>query len=342
MKKTKNNGVIFQARDFAPNSFVMLKDGPKWKHNSERRRALYMQLASHGSIEWAGITALGKAVGLSRATTFRYMDDLYELGAVNDGKDESGHKYHGHRRTRVREISTCTLPVAATGWMDIPELGTLVRVVRMPKQESQLEHSGVSDSTQESQIESAGVSNRKAGVSNLSETEKNFLKELPKEQNQPLATVEREFLELQGTTVTFNDKQHEKLAAILEGYTAEEIRAAVYRATCTGAFNGLTHDREIAERLTDKLRQWLPVVRSEMSERARQVITPEMLEAKRLQVAAQFQSDSDELADARATLEATRGLLEPEQVTMLEAKILRLTTSIEEARRTRTTPGAEV
>src|SRR2546429_4295790 len=107
--KNKTNGVIFKARDFPPTSFVLFNDGRKWKRKAEQRRALYIQMATHGETEWKAVETLGKSCGFTERTTYRLLDDLQELGCVSDTIDDTGHKYHGQKRTRVRKISTDAL-----------------------------------------------------------------------------------------------------------------------------------------------------------------------------------------------------------------------------------------
>ncbi len=330
----RGKAIIFTARDFTPTSFVLFSDGKKWKHSAACRRALYFQLASHGEIEWAGVESIGAKCGFSRATTFRLLDDLYALGCVSDGTDDAGHKYHGHKRTRVRHITTDTLPVGATGWMNIPELGMLVRVVKT--QESQIDpngtNAGVSDTQHdhehESQIDDAGVSDSDAGVSRIHETQKKGLKELSERTNtnpKDIEAVRAEFLAGQDKALTLNAQQRAALEAAIIGYDEEDLRAAVRRAISSGDFDGLRSSKICAERLTDHLTQWLPKVREERLERARQENIVEELHLKSCAKAQAKQRADDiiELEDARAQM-ADFELFDDESKKIMLEKIQRL------------------
>jgi hypothetical protein len=89
-------------RDLPPEAYRLDTDGRKWKTLCKERRTVAMQLASYadadGSNIWVGIDTLTTALGMPRATLFRFLDDLKTLCALSS---YGLSRYHGTKKRRL-------------------------------------------------------------------------------------------------------------------------------------------------------------------------------------------------------------------------------------------------
>jgi hypothetical protein len=142
---------------------------------------------------------------------------------------------------------------------------------------------------------------------------------------QAIEAVRAEYLAGQEQALTLNAQQRAALEVVIIGYDEQELRAAVRRSVASGDFDGLKSSKIRAERLTDHLTQWLPKMREEQAERARQVITPEQEAAWVATARAKQCADAIiELEDTRASFAMDGGLLDDEQRQMVLDKLKRL------------------
>jgi hypothetical protein len=131
----------------------------------------------------------------------------------------------------------------------------------------------------------------------------------------------------QGMVINFKGRQ-DKLQAAIEGHTQEEIREAVKTIISEGTLDFWKLAVKKADALIENLPAMLVVIRKREPDL---VITPEMLEAKRIQVAAQFQSDEDQLAETLASWpESLLAALDEESQKEIRNKIERLKQAVAE------------
>ncbi len=102
-------------RDFPPASYRLPDDGRKWLAVARQRRALGIQLATHadgdGSSITAGVTRWAKALGISKRTVYRLLDDLRKIGPGFLSEKEGLTKEHGTAIRRI-DVSKLKMPEA--------------------------------------------------------------------------------------------------------------------------------------------------------------------------------------------------------------------------------------
>jgi hypothetical protein len=99
---------VIDGRKYPPHFYRLPNDTRQWSEQCFKRRALAMHLASYANPDGTSIT-LGvdtamQEMGTSRATIFRWLDDLKELGVLKDEIDEDGRARIGQHGTRRRRI----------------------------------------------------------------------------------------------------------------------------------------------------------------------------------------------------------------------------------------------
>src|SRR5215472_17480426 len=106
--KTKSVKCVRDIRDFNLMCFRLSSDGEKWKSLASQREKLFGYLATFADGDGTNIKVgtarmVKKMEPLSRATTFRRLDDLEVIGVllpvIEDGK-----KLTGEHGTRFRKI----------------------------------------------------------------------------------------------------------------------------------------------------------------------------------------------------------------------------------------------
>jgi hypothetical protein len=124
--KNKVKPAIRCAQDLADVPFQALRlpdDGRKWQALCWMRRAVLQRLSLAANQNGASISLsvdrIANAVGISRATTFRRLDDLRALGFMQDG--ELNPRYHW---TRIRRI-------------DVARVLETVKLSKLPVSDSQ-------------------------------------------------------------------------------------------------------------------------------------------------------------------------------------------------------------
>jgi hypothetical protein len=161
---TKNNNSkgapVFAARDFPPASFSLATDGRKARQRCRDRRALYLQLTSHGLTAWPSVAELASMMDWSERKTYNVLADLKKLGCLPNATNAKGLKYTKEHGTRVRSVvNDALLERGSSRWLPVTDCPTtdggflLVQFASSTKQ----------DCTIEKQDE-AGLHNREAGL----------------------------------------------------------------------------------------------------------------------------------------------------------------------------------
>jgi hypothetical protein len=111
--------------DLPIQSFRLDGDGRKWTVVCLKRRAVLQRLAlaanTNGKSIALSVERIGESIGISRATTFRILDDLRTLGLLNDEG-----KWHPTYHTRVRAL-------------DVREVLNRTKLTKLEKQPSQID-----------------------------------------------------------------------------------------------------------------------------------------------------------------------------------------------------------
>ena len=158
-KKKKNTPkpAIRCAQDLADVPFQALRlpdDGRKWQALCWMRRAVLQRLSLAANQNGASISLsvdrIANAVGISRATTFRRLDDLRTLGFMQDG--ELNPRYHWTRIRRIdvaRVLETVKLSKAPVSDSKAPISDSPATRLRLPDDPSQIAPDPTEEQTEE-------------------------------------------------------------------------------------------------------------------------------------------------------------------------------------------------
>jgi hypothetical protein len=120
--KNKNGAPVFAARDIPPASFSMAADGRKSRQLCRDRRALYLQITSHGWKAFPSVAELAEMMDWSQRTAYRRLSELKELGCLPNATDAKGRKYSGERGNRVRTVVNDALPARGSSrWLAVKD-----------------------------------------------------------------------------------------------------------------------------------------------------------------------------------------------------------------------------
>ena len=150
---------LMDVTDLRPSAFAHPRDGRQRKHLCSLRKAVAGVLARYanrdGSSSYPKVTTIANAVGCDRATVFRLLKDLRELGFLTDGK------LAWRRGPRKRTLHVAKMQAALE-----PDLFS-VGVASSPGSESHLRNVEVASSPgSESHLRNVGVaSSRQTGPS---------------------------------------------------------------------------------------------------------------------------------------------------------------------------------
>ncbi|HZQ23399.1 MAG TPA: helix-turn-helix domain-containing protein [Terriglobales bacterium] len=110
--KEKSIRCLLDVVDLPPENFAMADDGRQRLHACRQRKALVVVLAKYanadGSRSYPSTFTMAKALGVSRRTVFRLLNDLRDLGFLNDGA------FHEIHKTRVRSLNVSKMTPVTT------------------------------------------------------------------------------------------------------------------------------------------------------------------------------------------------------------------------------------
>ena len=253
-----------ELRHYSAECYRLSSDGRKWKSLASQREKLTEFLGSYANPDGTSITVgtktiVSKMKPLTRATTFRRMDDLVAMGVV------SRHGKTGEHGTAIRHIHLEPLEKAKSKieqGIPFEHPDNRPKVSNRLEPESQIDEGKVSDGKPESQID-------RPKVSNHSETQPSVLTEqtaIPTKRvgggdlqstDKTLEYIQKEFWKETNKTLSLSEAQRTVLLGAIQGKPESQIKKALSLIFQDKPWAGLDKVHVIAQRFVEAFPDYL-------------------------------------------------------------------------------------